>query len=106
MPRARATAATPLLLLLLLLAVSLTGCSLPAVHPAPAKLDPKPYLLHLPGIGGDNYLHRQYLAALDDGGFDTEMELIDWRRRHWPIAALQDYDANRRAAGRIARQLL
>src|SRR5687768_11733954 len=103
MPRARATAAAPLLLLLL--ATSLTGCSLPAVHRAPAKLDPKPYLLHLPGVGGGNFLHRQYLAALGDGGFDAEMEIVDWRRHHWPISALRDYDANRRSAARIASQL-
>jgi hypothetical protein len=101
--RAPTSALRSLLVVLPILAI---GCSLPPVHRAPAKLDPKPYLLHLPGVGGGNFLHRQYLAALGDGGFDAEMEIIDWRRHHWPISALHDYDANRHAAERIAHQLV
>jgi hypothetical protein len=75
------------------------------VRREPAGLDPKPYLLHLPGVGGTVWLHRDYLAALDRGGFDAEMEIVDWRRRRFPIAALQDYDANRAAAAEVARDI-
>ena len=78
------------------------GC---AVSRPPMGLDPKPLLVHLPGIAGDNLIERWYLSSLRTGGFDGEMRLFDWTGRNAWFGALKAYDHNRDAGRRLAEEI-
>jgi pimeloyl-ACP methyl ester carboxylesterase len=70
-------------LMLLLLLVASAGCNhhreasddipTPALGPPP-----KPYLLHLPGIGGTRRIDRMLTEGLVQGGIDADVEIHDW----------------------------
>ena len=87
---------------IVLLVVASTGC---AVRRPLRSMDPKPVLIHLPGIAGDNVFERAYLRALRDGGLDAEPRLYDWTRRQFLISNLRAYDHNRARARELARQI-
>lgn len=78
------------------------GC---AVSRPIERLDPKPLLIHLPGIAGDSAMERWYLASLRTGGFDGELKLYDWTGRLFWFNALRAYDHNRAAGRQLAEKI-
>jgi alpha-beta hydrolase superfamily lysophospholipase len=83
----------------------LTGCSMTPVHRSAAKLDPKPYLLHIPGVGGGNWMHDQYVRALNAGGFDAATGIYDWTGGRFALVALAQRAHNEREAQKVAALL-
>jgi alpha-beta hydrolase superfamily lysophospholipase len=86
----------------IVLASLLGGCGTSPVHRPAAKLDPKPYLLHLPGIAGGFRMHDRYCHALKAGGFDAETGIYDWTGGRFPISALRQRERNLREADKVA----
>jgi hypothetical protein len=80
----------------------LAGCGAKAVQRPPAKLDPKPYLLHLPGITGAFDVHDKYLDAIQAGGFDADMGIYDWTNGRVPGFVLASRERNRQEARKVA----
>ena len=85
-----------------LLVWAVGGC---AISRPAQGLDPKPLLIHLPGIAGDNAMERWYLSSLRTGGFDGELELYDWTGRLFWFRALRDYHHNRDAGRELAEKI-
>ncbi|HEV7301491.1 MAG TPA: hypothetical protein VGN72_19160 [Tepidisphaeraceae bacterium] len=85
-----------------LLVMMIGGC---AIRRDTVPLDPKPMLVHLPGIAGDMPLERSYMSALQVGGFDADVHLYDWTGRNWWFKALRAYEDNRQAARELAEEL-
>ena len=83
----------------------LAGCGIVPIYREAAPLPQRPYLLHFPGIAGDNPFDRAFLSALRDGGFDAEVHLCDWTVGRSHLAALQDEAANRTEAAKIAQMI-
>ena len=92
------------LLCLFVLTYSLTGCISPVRRPV-VELNPQPYLVHFPGIGGEAWFHRSFVRALHAGGFDAEGDVMDWTKNRFPIRALQARDDNQETARRFADDL-
>ena len=84
------------------LASLVVGCGISPVRRPAAKLDPKPYLLHLPGITGGFRMHDRYCHALNAGGFDAETGIYDWTGSRFPISALQQRERNLKEADKVA----
>ncbi len=82
--------------------VLVTGCGINPVHRPAAQLDPKPYLLHLPGITGGFWMHDKYCRALNTGGFDAETGIYDWTGSRFPISALTQRERNLQEAEKVA----
>ncbi|MGB7159377.1 MAG: hypothetical protein WBD40_15020 [Tepidisphaeraceae bacterium] len=80
----------------------LWGCGSTPVHRPAAKLEPKPYLLHLPGITGAFSVHDKYLAALNAGGFDAQTGIYDWTNGRVPVFVLGSRQRNREEALKVA----
>jgi alpha-beta hydrolase superfamily lysophospholipase len=80
----------------------LAGCGITPVRRPAAHLDPKPYLLHLPGITGGFWMHDRYCAALNAGGFDAETGIYDWTGSRFAIAALTQRERNLKEAEKVA----
>ena len=80
----------------------ISGCGSTPVHRSAARLEPKPYLLHLPGITGGFWMHDQYTRALKSGGFDAEMGIYDWTGSRFSLAILGEREAQPRAGQRVA----
>ena len=78
------------------------GCGISTVHRPAANLQPKPYLLHLPGITGGFWMHDKYCHALNAGGFDAETGIYDWTGSRFPISALQQRERNLVEAEKVA----
>jgi hypothetical protein len=83
----------------------LVGCGTTPVRRPAAKLDPKPYLLHLPGITGGFWMHDQYTRALQAGGFDAETAIYDWTGSRFSLSVLGQREQNLEQADKIARFL-
>jgi hypothetical protein len=79
-----------------------TGC---ATHRPITPLEPKPVLLHLPGVAGRNVFEDQFVRALRAGGFDCEATVYDWTRGQFMIATLHSYADNRLAAQVLANNV-
>lgn len=92
------------LLLVVALCTLATGCLSPVRRPV-VRLDPRPHLVHFPGIGGEAWFHREFVRALGAGGFDASLDVIDWPDGRFPIAALQSEAENRRRAEAIAAEI-
>src|SRR3954469_15775022 len=97
-----ASSAACVIIMLLLVA----GCGSTPVHRPAAKLDPKPYLLHLPGITGGVWMHDQYTRALQAGGFDAETGIYDWTGSRFSLAILSEREKNFAQSEKIARILV
>ena len=87
------------------LTLATAGCGLTPVRRPAAQLEPKPYLLHLPGITGGFWMHDQYCRALNAGGFDAETAIYDWTGSRFPIAALTQRERNIVEAEKVARMI-
>jgi pimeloyl-ACP methyl ester carboxylesterase len=94
-----------LALWLLLIISAMTGCASTRLPAAPPAGDGKPYLLELPGIGGDLPLDRWWMSGLRDGGVDADMELYDWTEHLGWIGALQAYQHNKDEAQKVADRI-
>src|SRR5688500_12093829 len=92
------------LLCLIILSTALGGCMTPVRRPV-EKLEPRPYLVHFPGIGGEEWFHRSFVRALYTGGFDASGDVVDWTKDRLPILALRAHDDNRKTAKLIADDL-
>ncbi|HEV2294936.1 MAG TPA: hypothetical protein VGR35_13870 [Tepidisphaeraceae bacterium] len=84
------------------ISLCVAGCGLNPVHRPAAQLDPKPYLLHLPGITGGFWMHDRYCHALSAGGFDAETGIYDWTGSRFPISALTQRERNIEQAEKVA----
>jgi pimeloyl-ACP methyl ester carboxylesterase len=65
----------------------------------------KPFLLHLPGIGGHMLIDDRMTAGLIEGGLDVELEIYDWTDNDSGLPALGNYNRNQLQAARIAERL-
>lgn len=77
--------------------------------PVPSPADgpsTRPYLLHLPGVGGFMPVDRELIAGLRDGGVDARITAYDWTEHDPGLDALHAYDRNQRQAAHIAELLL
>jgi hypothetical protein len=81
------------------------GCGSTPVRRPAAQLEPKPFLLHLPGITGGFWMHDSYCRALNSGGFDAETAIYDWTGRRFGLAALAQREQNLVEAEKVARML-
>jgi hypothetical protein len=62
----------------------------------------KPYLLHLPGVGGHLPIDDALIGGLRQGGLDAEVQIYDWTAGQPGMAALMNYQQNREQAAVIA----
>ncbi len=86
-----------------MLLIPLTGGC--AVKRDIVPLNPKPLLIHLPGVAGDNAIEQWYLSALRTGGFDADTRLYDWTSKSSWITVLQEQERNRAQAERLATEV-
>lgn len=83
----------------------------PPAHPASrpvVRVRPqsrKPYLLHLPGIGGVRTCDVALLHGLDAGGYDGEVHVHEWTGTDEGLAALWGRDRHRAQAQIVANLL-
>ncbi len=96
---------SPVILFALLIA---TGCNhatntreARAIAPPP----PKPYLLHLPGIGGERSIDRMLTQGLVQGGMEAEIEIYDWTATDAGLNALYARQRHHREADVVARKI-
>jgi len=86
----------------ILLLMLLVGC---AAQPQAAVVPPKPYLIHLPGIGGERRMDHRMTEGLVAGGFSGEVEIYDWTDNSPGLPALLSYERNQKEAQLIADKL-
>ncbi|HEV2294937.1 MAG TPA: hypothetical protein VGR35_13875 [Tepidisphaeraceae bacterium] len=105
------TAALVLLLLPLLLPC-VTGCNHASKDPRAAADDtrelappPRPYLLHLPGIGGHRSIDDMLTQGLVQGGMDADVEIYDWTDTGPGLSALYSRPRHHQEAGIVARKI-
>ena len=66
---------------------------------------PRPFLIHLPGIGGERRLDRRMVEGLTAGGFSGEVEIYDWTDKRPGLPALLSYARNQIEAQLIADKI-
>jgi len=88
----------------LVVAVSLI-CGVRALAAAPSTQPSRPYLLHLPGIGGECWLDGALLRGLRQGGLAADAEIFDWTCRDPGLDSLLARARNREQAAKIAEHL-
>src|SRR5437870_4582131 len=86
--------------------VAFTALMMLCVASSPAPAPPKPYLLHLCGIGGFMGIDRSMLAGLKQAGVEDEVEHYDWTANDPGLHALVAYDRNRQQAKVIAQKII
>jgi hypothetical protein len=87
-------------------ALSTGGCGTPRFAFASAAVfNSSTYLLHLPGVAGEQYLDREMLRGLRQGGFDGAMEIFDWTAGDPGLGALTARKRNGRQAQEIADKI-
>jgi hypothetical protein len=96
-------------LFVVVIAAGLAGCAASsravdakrqaAVVEAPA---PRPYLLHLPGVGGKLRIDGYLLRGLREGGVDADAEIYDWTCNDPGINALHARARNDAQAQKVA----
>src|SRR5882672_4285776 len=69
---------------------------------AAAKETPRPWLLHLNGIGGERVCDHTLLSGLTAGGFDADFHIYDWTEGETGIVALQRHDTHPIEARKVA----
>ena len=66
----------------------------------------KPFLLHLPGIGGHMRIDDAVTDGMLRGGVDEQVRIYDWTNGNPGLPALGGYDRNRAEAKKIAEVLI
>jgi len=69
---------------------------------AAAKETPRPWLLHLNGIGGERVCDHTLLSGLTAGGFDADFHIYDWTEGETGIVALQRHATHPIEARKVA----
>src|SRR2546423_281111 len=69
---------------------------------AAAKETPRPWFLHLNGIGGERVCDHTLLSGLTAGGFDADFHIYDWTEGETGIVALQRRDTHPIEARKVA----
>ncbi len=80
------------------------GCAGPMAKPSFENVH-RPYLLHLPGIGGTLVFDHWYVEALRNGGLDAYCEIYNWTCDDPFIHALQAYERNREQSKIVANMI-
>src|SRR5438874_8544021 len=88
------------------IAVVLGALLLLCVASSPAPTPPKPYLLHLCGIGGFMGIDRNMLAGLKLAGIDADVEHYDWTCNDSGLHALIALDRNHQQGKIIAQKII
>src|SRR5215211_1286702 len=96
-----------------ILACLLVGCAanapiastVPTTAPSVAVIPQQTYHLHLPGIGGEMFIHRWWCSEIHSAGPTTRSDVYDWTGRRWPIDVLQSVTRNRAEAKNVATQI-
>jgi pimeloyl-ACP methyl ester carboxylesterase len=73
-----------------------------APEPAPA---PRPYLLHLPGIGGPRSIDQTLTEGLVQGGMDVDLEVYDWTASDAGLSALYARQRHDHEADVVAQKI-
>lgn len=68
----------------------------------PTLGEAKPFLLHLPGIGGHMFIDDLMTGGLRDGGLDAEIQIYDWTEGQSGLPALAAWQRNQLQARKIA----
>ncbi len=99
--------AAPAILLALLIAAGCNHNGPPraAKRVAPRLPPSRPYLLHLPGIGGERSIDRMLTQGLMQGGVDAEVEIYDWTASDAGLSALYARQRHQREADVVARKI-
>jgi hypothetical protein len=66
----------------------------------------RPFVLHIPGIGGILAVDRAMAGGFQQGGVNADIEMVDWSATDRGIAALHARDANEKEAGKVADLLV
>src|SRR5436189_4809516 len=88
------------------ISTALCALILLCVASSPAPTPPKPYLLHLCGIGGFMGIDRNMLAGLKLAGIDADVEHYDWTCNDSGLHALIALDRNHQQAKIIAQKII
>src|SRR5215218_10443022 len=75
----------------------------PLAATAPTPPPPRPYLLHLPGIGGARSIDRMLTQGLVQGGMDVDLEIHDWTATDAGLSALYARQRHEHEADVVAR---
>jgi len=67
-----------------------------------ARVAPRDYLLHLPGIAGYRWIDEEMLNGLTEGGYAGELRVHDWPGEKPGLNALLAQEKNRRQAQLVA----
>lgn len=87
--------------------------ALPAICAAAEEVKPatrpiadanKPWILHIPGIGGESPIDATMIAGLRDAGFKGDIEVLPWVKKPG-LPALLAYEQNRQEAAKAAEQI-
>jgi pimeloyl-ACP methyl ester carboxylesterase len=84
-----------------------SGCAETSKSSVPHReeIPPPDYLLHLPGIAGEQNLDRQFIAGLREGGYTGKTEIYDWTENDPGIRALHSRSRNDKEADAVGRKL-
>ena len=74
-------------------------------HTAPLTPPPRPYLLHLPGIGGERSIDQTLTQGLVQGGVDADVEIYDWTSTDVGLSALHATQRHRNEAQVVAEKI-
>src|SRR5688572_3875928 len=91
-----------LLLAALLIVSQGSGGRASAEEARPANAGAKPYILHLPGIGGERGIDHALLRGLREAGIEAEYEIYDWTHGDIGVQALVAAEAHKRESRKIA----
>jgi len=70
------------------------------------KETPRPWFLHLNGIGGERVCDHTLLSGLGAGGFDADFHIYDWTEGDTGIVALQRHDIHPIEARKVADMII
>lgn len=77
------------------------GCAAQHVAIAP----PRPYLIHLPGIGGERRPDHRMTEGLVAGGYEGDLEIYDWTNSSPGLPSLLNHKKNLEEAEVIAHKI-
>ena len=87
--------------------VGVGGCQRPtaSAEKVATRPPPKPFILHLPGIGGRLRIDRTMVAGLEQANPEAEIETYDWTANDPGLDALLAYERNRKQAVVISEMI-
>ena len=88
-----------------LCAILFAACCICFAQPLLAADHAKPYLLHLPGIGGHRPIDDLLTAGIEKGGLDASVEIYDWTENNPGLTALTSFNQNHHEAEIIAQRI-